>query len=140
MADVIDMFDRRKRTVEKPSLQELATRCSEEISENWERFARNNRLNDFFLSSTPVWALPQVNYLSDLNAISVLENKIHLALLLNAPGTAGASQIGWVAAFEIEGHRIETPYMMCEAYARCFNILLFLKLGHELTHHGLSIS
>lgn len=137
MANVININEHRKKPIEPPSLEVLASRCSEEISENWERFARNNRLNDFFLSSTPVWSLPHINYLSDINAISIIENKINLALLLNAPGTAGASQIGWVAAFEIKGIRIETPYMMCEAYARCFNILLFLKLGRELTQLGL---
>lgn len=134
MGDVIDMFSTRKTP---PSVESLALKCVEEISDNWERFARNNRLNDFFLSSVPVWALPQLNYLSDLNAISVVENKLGLALILNSPGTSAASKLGWVAAFETQGIRIETPVMMCEAYARCFNILLFLKLGRELTNHGI---
>lgn len=134
MGDVIDLFSNRKAP---PSLESLGLKCAEEISDNWERFARNNRLNDFFLSSVPGWA-SQVNYLADLNAISVIENKLGLSLLLNAPGTSASSKLGWVAAFETKGIRVETPVMMCEAYARCFNILLFLKLGREITNHGIT--
>lgn len=137
VSNVIDLFE-RKKLAEPPSVQSLALQCSEEIAENWERFARNNRLNDYFLSSVPVWALPQVNYLSDLNAISSVENKIHLNAIINAPDTSGGSHLGWIAAFEINGLRVETPVMMCEAYARCFNILLFLKLGRALTQHGIT--
>lgn len=140
MADIIDMFSRRKALPEIPSVEELAAKCVDEISENWERFAKNNRLNDYFLTSVPVWALPQVNYLSDLNAISSVENKINLSLFLNAPGTSANSKLGWVASSQINGVKVETPVMVCEAYARCFNILLFLKLGRELTNHGLTIS
>ncbi len=139
MSNVIDLFNRRKLVlVEKPTIETLATGCVEDISENWERFARNNRLNDFFLSSVPVWALPQLNYLSDLNAVSNVENKIGLNVIVNAPDTSAGSRLGWVAAFEINGLRFETPVMMCEAYARCFNILLFLKLGRALTQHDIS--
>ncbi len=129
------MFDRKPREV--PTLEELAARSADDISQNWERFARNNRLNDFFLSCVPLWALPQLNYLSDLNAISVVESKLGMSLVLNAPGTSPSSKLGWVASFEIKGVKVETPVMMCEAYARCFNILLFLKLSRELTNHGI---
>lgn len=136
MSNVIDMFGPKKPR-EIPSLEILVASCCEEISENWERFARNNRLNDYFLSNVPLWAMPQLNYLSDLNAISVVENKLGMGLLLNAPETSPSSKLGWVAGFEIKEVKVETPVMMCEAYARCFNILLFLKLSRELTNHGI---
>lgn len=132
MSNVIDLFAGRRKPAAKLSVEELARKCSEEISDNWERFARNNRLNDYFLSSVPSWATRTINYLADLNAVSTVENKINLSILLNAPGTSPSSHLGWVASFELQGVRVESPVMMCEAYARCFNILLFLKLGRAL--------
>ena len=140
MTNVIDISKHFKKIPEPPTIESLAAQCSEEISENWERFARNNRLNDFFLSLVPGWAQPQLNYLSDINAISVIANKINLAVILNSPGTSPASKLGWVASFMIKGVHVETPIMMCEAYARCFNILLFLKLARALTQHGISLN
>lgn len=136
MSNVIDMFSARKPQV-VPTLEVLAAKCIDDISDNWERFARNNRLNDFFLSCIPHWAIPQINYLSDINAISVIESKLGLAVIVNAPGTSPSSKLGWIAGFQIKGENVETPVMMCEAYARCFNIILFLKLSRELTNHGI---
>lgn len=137
MSNVIDMFGPKKPR-EVPSIEALAAQCSESIAESWERFAKNNRLNDFFLTSVPLWALPQLNYLHDLGAVSGVEAKLGLAVVVNAPGTSPSSRLGWVAAFELRGVRVETPVMMCEAYARCFNILLFLRLSRELTNHGIA--
>lgn len=136
MSNVIDMFNPKKHR-EVPSIDALAVDVTESISENWERFARNNRLNDYFLSCVPLWAMPQINYLSDINAISTIETKLGVAIILNAPGTSESSKLGWVAGFEIKGVKIETPVMVCEAYARCFNIILFLKLSRQLTNHGI---
>jgi len=136
--NVIDMFNPKKPREAPPSIEALAVRCTDLINENWERFARNNRLNDYFLSCVPLWAMPQLNYLSDLNGVSTIENKLGLSVVVNAPGTSPSSKLGWVAGFEIKGVKVETPVMMCEAYARCFNILLFLKLSRELTNHGIN--
>lgn len=136
MSNVIDMFSPKKPR-EVPSIEVLAVRCVDDISENWERFARNNRLNDFFMKSIPSWAAPGLNYVSNLNAVSVVETKLGLSFILYAPGTSPSSKLGWVASFEIKGVKVETPVMVCEAYARCFNILLFLKLSRELTNHGI---
>jgi hypothetical protein len=135
VSNVIDLFPRKPR--EFLTLEDLAIHSTDEISENWERFAKNNRLNDYFLQAVPLWSLPQLNYLSDLNAISSVESKINLSPIINSPETSESSKLGWVAGFFIRGVRIETPVMMCEAYARCFNILLFLKLSRELTNHGI---
>lgn len=136
MSNVIDMFSKRELQV-TPTLEALVVKCIDDISENWQRFAKNNRLNDFFLSCIPHWAIPQINYLSDINAISVIETKLGLSVIVNAPGTSPSSKLGWVAGFQIKDANVETPVMMCEAYARCFNIILFLKLSRELTNHGI---
>jgi hypothetical protein len=133
MSNVIDLFgDRNKRSAPPVSVEDHARNCAEDISENWERFARNNRLNDYFLSCVPMWVNPQVNYLSDLTSVSSLETKIQLNVMVNAPGTCDSAALGWIASFNIQGVHVETPVMMCEAYARCFNILLFLKLSRTL--------
>lgn len=139
MAEVIDLSKHRKPPIEHPTIEQLAALASEEIAGNWERFARNNRLNDYFASSTPTWSNPHTNYLGDLNAVAIIESKINIAVAVSAPGHAGVSQLGWVASFKINGITIATPFMVCEAYARCFNILLFLKLGRELTQRGITI-
>jgi hypothetical protein len=141
VADIISLDDHRKVPLEKPSLEELIALCSEEIAGNWERFARNNRLNEHFTNCVPLHLGTRagVNYLADLNSLSVVESKINLPLELHAPGVSSAGQLGWVASFTLNGTRVVTPFMPTEAYARCFNILLFLKLGRELTQQGITI-
>ena len=140
MADIITLADHRKKPEEKLTIEQLASECVAAIAGDWERFARNNRLNDYFLQHTPQWTREKVDYLSDLSALSVIENKIGLGLYLVSPeASASTSQLGWVAGFKLNGVRFETPPMAFEAYARCFNILLFLKLGRELTQNGIPI-
>ena len=140
MADIINLADRRKQLdIQPPTIKQLTEKCIDEISHNWEKFARGNRLNDYFMQSVFNWTSPGIDYLSDINALSQIELKINLTLALLAPGAAGKSQLGWIAGFTINSNRIETPFMLSEAYARCFNILLFLKLRRELTQHGIII-
>ena len=139
MADVINLSDHRKPSVEQPTIGQIAAECSEEIAGNWEKFARNNRLNDYFVSSTPSWSLNNTNYLADLNALALIESKINIVISVCAPGHSGVSQLGWVSTFNINGTKVSTPFMVCEAYSRCFNILLFLKVGRALTQRGIPI-
>lgn len=140
MAEIIDIASRRKPPPEKPSLESLASWCIEDIQGNWERFARNNRLNEFFVTSVPVWAQPNVNYLEDLNALSIIEQKIHLEPQLVAPGFSPDNALGWIGAFRMNGIVVATPFMVNEQYARCFNILLFLKLKRELVTNGIPVT
>ena len=137
VADVIQFADHRRRAPEeKPTVDQLARQCSEEIAQNWERFARNNRLNDFFVQSVPAWTESSIDYISDLNALANIEKKINLWPCISA----SPRQVGWVAAFHLNNVVVVTPPMFTETYARCFNILLFLKLGREMTQAGISIN
>lgn len=140
MAEIINLDDHRKPPQKKPSLEELAVICSEEIAENWQRFAKNNRLNDYFKQSAPSYTKDDLVYVQDLNAISAIEARINLNLTLHAPQSIDESQLGWIADFKIGSAHVSTPFMPFETYARCFNILLFLKLSRELTNHGISVS
>lgn len=140
MADVIDISTRFRKPPPKPTVQELAQFCADEILSHWEKFASNNRLNDYFTSSTPMYCKGGVNYLEDLNALSLIEQKIYLEPQIIAPGfNEKQNVLGWVAAFRLNGVIVATPFMVSEGYARCFNVLLFLKLKRELQTAGIPL-
>lgn len=132
MADIINLADRRRKA--PPSLEELIGQAVDSIMADWERFAKVNRLNDYFIESAAAWTEAGTNYLSDLNAISSIEGRIGLLPLLRAP--ISREQLGWQASFYIRSGKVHTPDMSFETYARCFNILLFLKLRRDLLAHG----
>lgn len=139
MADIISLDDRRKKPAAQPTIREIADDCTEDILGNWEKFARNNSLNDYFIQCTPSWSQPSINYVSDLNALSAIETKIDINLAIFGPGHL-EGQLGWMAGFKINDHLITTPgIMLSEAYARCFNILLFLKLCRTMTQLNMTI-
>jgi hypothetical protein len=140
VADVIDITSRFKKLPPKPTVEEIAQNAIEEIGGHWEKFASNNRLNDYFLQCVPTWAQPAVNYLEDLGALSVLELKIRLEPQIIAPGFSPDNALGWVAAFRVNGIVIATPFMMSEQYARCFNILVFLKVRRDMVTNGIQLS
>lgn len=141
MADIIDLASRRKTQLTKPSVLELAQTCLEEIQMNWEKMARSNRLNEFFIQSTPPYSQVAVNYLENLNALSTIELKVGLDPQITSPSfSADVRTIGWVAAFRLNGIVISTPFLVNEQYARCFNILLFLKLKRALVTNGIPVT
>lgn len=146
MGDVIDFARFQKRagkpkhkltlvpTAQPAETQEQVTQfCVDEILAHWEKFAANNRLNEYFISCTPSWSSSTVNYLQNLEAISVIEQKIDLEPQITSPGFSGGEQYsGWGVQFKIAESIVSTPLMASECYARCFGILLFLKLKREL--------
>ncbi len=133
MAEIFNIADHRKK--EKPTLKELTDASVEFISNDWERFARNNRLNDFFVQMAGVWADQTINYLSDLNAIALIESKLGMCVIVRAPyGPA----IGWRGSFMLKNATVTTPDLPFEAYARCFNVLLYIKLKKDLVLHDMT--
>lgn len=131
MADVINLSDHRKKRP-PPSPTEVVAFSTDAIMSEWERFAKANKLNAFFISSIPSYTKQDTNYLGDLNEIASIENKIGLLPSVSAPGMAGPSQLGWRAYFRFGEALVETPDMPTEQYARCCNILLFLKIKREM--------
>lgn len=140
MADVIDIASRRRAVSVLPTMQTLIAHCVEEIQSNWEKMARNNRLNDFFIQSTPSYSQPSINYLEDLNSLSAVEMKIGLDPQVIAPGFSPDNALGWVSAFRMNGVVVATPFLVNEQYARCFNVLLFLKLKRTLVTNGILVT
>ena len=132
MADVINLADRRKK--EQPHPKQLVDSAVSVIMSDWERFAKSNRLNDYFTEAASVWTDQGVNYLSDLNAVSVIENKLGMDIVVKSPSLP--SHLGWRASFFHKSGTSTTPDMPFETYARCFNILLFIKLKRDFLAHG----
>lgn len=128
--NVINLDDYRKPKPPPVDIHELAQRCIDEINNSWINAAKINRLNEYFITTTAGFSSPNLNYISDLNHVSSLEQNIKLQLVLKSPQDGF---IGWVAGFKLGDITIETaPVHYSENYARCFNILLFLKMNREL--------
>jgi hypothetical protein len=139
MINVISLDSRRKSAPVKPTVQQVIEFCVEDILDHWEKFASNNRLNDYFIASVPSWTNQSINYLEDLTAVSIIEQKIDLPVQVVAPGFGSAEDPfpGWIASFRLNGEIITTPFMVSEVYARCFNIMLYLKIRRELVSNDL---
>lgn len=133
MGDIVNISDFRKPAA-RP-LEEIVKDCTDALLLDWERFARNNRLNEYFVEAASVWTEAGKYYLSDLNAISFIEEKIGLNIVLRAPLTQ--AHMGWKASFHIKNATVSTPELPFETYARCFNILLFIRLKRELILNGM---
>lgn len=138
MADVIDISSRFRKA--PPPLKDIVAHCIDDIMSNWERFARNNRLNDFFLESIPSYTDSSASYVSDLNVLAQLEQNVRMSPGVLAPGLNGPAQLGWRVCFKINGELVETPDFISEGYARCCGVLLFLKIKRDLTTHGVTIT
>lgn len=107
----------------------LAQNCIDTVATQWAKAAKINKLNDHFVQTVP-WANRGGDYLSDLNLISEIESKLKMEIFLRSPQD---NYIGWSAGFRMGNNGIETaPIHFTENYARCFNVLLFLKIKHEM--------
>ena len=132
MADVINLADRRKK--ELPPPVDVLRNAVDHIAADWERFAKTNRLNDYFVEAASVWTDGATNYLSDLNAISLIEHKLGYGVLVKSP--AFTQGLGWKASFRLKSGTATTPDMPFETYARCFGILLYIKRKRDLVAMG----
>jgi hypothetical protein len=133
MADVISLAEHRKKN--KPDVQEVARKVVDTVTVEWERFAKINRLNEYFVSTLQVWTQPGVAYLSDLNGISAVEAKAGLAPIIRAPFEP--AHMGWKASFSIKNGIVSTPEMPFETYARCFNVLVYITFKREMVLHDM---
>ncbi len=140
MGEVVDFTARRlKERPPKPTMEELMVKAIEFLLQDWEKMARNNRLNDYFRASMPnlIDQSTKTNFMSDLNEVAGLELNLELFPMIFFPGTTDRKQLGWVVQFFLGKERISTPELASEAYARCFAILLYLKLKRDALEAGL---
>jgi hypothetical protein len=139
MGNVVDFTAYRLGEVKKPlTPEEIEQDATDFLLRDWEKMARNNRLNDYFRSSLPnlIDQQGRVNYMSDLNEVAALELNIEHFPMVFFPGTLHRKQHGWVVKFQIGDFIIATPELASEAYSRCFAILLHIKLKKDLRDAG----
>lgn len=132
MADIIDFTERRLgQKKEQVTLATLEENAIQLLLGDWEKMARNNRLNEFFKTSLASVIDPasRVNFMQDLNEIARLELNLQVFPIVYHPGTIADKQHGWVVMFHLsKEHWTKTPELASEAYARCFALLLHSRL------------
>lgn len=134
MGEIINLSDRRKK--DTPSLQELIETASSFIAQDWERYAKINRLNDYFVDATAACSEERISYLNDLNSISAMEQKLGMRVVVKSP--LHREHLGWRASFALKTATVTSLEMPFETYARCFSILLFIKLKRDLLAAGMA--
>lgn len=144
VTNVVDFTARRlaKSAAEKnpPSISEVAVDALDFLLGDWERYARQNKLNDYFKTSLPgqIGQESTVNFMADLTQVANIEHNIGLLPMVFAPGTGSAVQRGWVVQFKLCEELVQTPDMASETYARTFAILLYLKTKRDAIDAGLN--
>jgi hypothetical protein len=142
MGELVDLTAyRQARGKEKPQVTwaSIKEAAQDFLLTDWEKMARNNRLNEYFKRSlaNQIDHGSKVNYMSDLNEIAALELNLELYPMIFFPGTLNGTQQQWVVQFKLDKETVCTPELASEAYARCFAILLFLKVKREAIVNGL---
>lgn len=131
MSNIVNFADFQKKK-EPPSWEEMCRSVVDDIVFDWEKMASHNKLNEYFKSFAPSLVKEELNYMSDLNAIARLEQIIGIWPSIYFPSALNDEQIGWVVVFKIDGKATMTIPLANEAYARCFAIIMFLKLKRAL--------
>lgn len=121
--------DKQVESAETLLLKQIFVDLVASITEEWKQHAVDNSLNKFVIDHFRDRLIEKnVDYTNDLNAVSRLEHHIHLYPIILGPGSTTGNSLGWGAGFYLNGLLFATPEFSSEAYARCFNILLFAKL------------
>jgi hypothetical protein len=140
MGDVVDFTARRLKIPPKVvTMSDLFDDATHYLLADWEKMARNNRLNDYFRSTVPNLRhiSEKTNFMSDLNEVAQLELNIELFPMIFFPGTTDRKQHGWIVQFFLGKEKLSTPELASEAHARCFAILLYLKMKRDAIAAGL---
>lgn len=137
MGDVVDFTQRRlARDQHPPTFVELAERAEGALSADWAKM--QGSLNEYFKASLPtlVDQASTVNYMVSLTDVAVVErNLAHYPTVLG-PGSQ-PRQHGWRVQVRVQapGSKeplvVVTPELPSEEQARCFAVLLLLRLRRE---------
>lgn len=140
MGEIVDFTARRlKIPVKVVTMAGLLDDATHLLLADWEKMAKINRLNDYFRNTVPNLRhiSEKTNFMADLNEVAQLELNIELYPMIFFPGTTDRKQHGWVVQFFLGAEKISTPELASEAYARCFAILLYLKMKRDALAAGL---
>jgi len=121
------------------SNEEIFMDTYNDVIYDWESHARRNRLNEFIHSrvSLDVYVDPSADLAGDLNALSDIEQRLHMITGVFSPNSTKNNPFGWLAAFYTDDDIFATPPdMASEATARAMNILLFISYERHLKSLG----
>lgn len=110
----------------------------EGVIADWQRHATANRLNEYICSLIPAYARGSyTDIANDLNAASMIEQKLEMKVAIFYPGCTINNPYGWLVAFHKGTEIFSTPPdMASEANARALNIVLFLIFGSTMKSLG----
>lgn len=119
--------------------KEVFGEVSLNVMEDWTHYAGANRLNMYIASRlTALTKGPaDSDYANDLNAISLVEQRLQLAYEVVAPGFGSNTSEGWVASFQRGSETFTVPtYMASEAAARALNVVLYVSFDIQMKSLG----
>lgn len=104
-----------------------------DIIDEWQTKAIANGLNEYIRKKIPVHArgTAQADFVGDLNILALAESRLGMQVSMINPEAAGTQ--GWLVSFKMGDEAFSAPPQMAsEAYARAFNILMFVEFNSRL--------
>jgi hypothetical protein len=139
-SNVIDFTAKKieKQSSEPMTFETIVLESIDFLLGEWERNVRSNRLNEYFKNSIPsfVEKYSRTNFMSDLTELAKLELNFNYSPIVYTPYTLDPSQFGWMVSLKIGEHRVNTPDMANECYARAFALLMYMKIKGTATMLG----
>jgi len=108
-----------------PTEEEAFAQASEGLFSQWMFHAEANTLNSFIAEK---FREPEIDWLSDRNAVAELEEGSNFEFSLLSPGYTLDNILGWQASFMINGNIYETPVLEFETHTRVYCVLLYHAL------------
>jgi hypothetical protein len=141
--------DRKPRTKKQPpdifakTDNDIYRDTLEDVLGEWQAAAARDQINEYIASKLPssVKMKDDMDYINNLNALSMIEQKLKMRLGIFYPGCTTANKIGWIAAFHIGKVAYTTPPdMASEGYARAICIVLFVTFEKHMKSLGRKIN
>jgi hypothetical protein len=137
--------DKKPRTKKQPpdvfakTNMDIFKEVTDDVLGEWSRAAARDQLNEYIGSKIPAKARLKTDaeYIKNLNALSMIEQKLDMKVALFYPGCTAANPIGWMAAFH-RGKEVFTtvPDMASEGHARSMNLVLSIAFLATLKSLG----
>ena len=104
-----------------------------EMTEEWQDYATVDNLNQYILDVFRDKLIDRsLDYTGSLDSISKLEQHLRFNPMVLGPGATVGNSLGWGAGFYLNGNLYGTPEFSTEIHARCFNLILWVKLKEAL--------
>lgn len=114
--------------------QYMTVDISGHILEDWQRFTKLNKLQEWFIQCLPMYTKPNVNYLNNLSEIAAVEKLMGYTprMVLRGPDYSDAAEF-FKAKAKYGDYVITGPEMLTEEHARAIMLLIYNKVKREFT-------